>query len=383
MKDDGKLEKAEVVQEIAIEELDISDREMYRSINSDINLTVDEQQQKEAMLLKDLSLIIDEGFGSPLVMIEELVEMIISSSKLAYEYKPKPFSEKSVRSLTKIGKHLVPYFSAMVDCLDERFEYSEHVTAFFKVYRSIQVPINIEKQEGLICPPLNSIFYDRLVAGIREECASDDFRRRLSARRHNSVRNLKSVSELINALFRRYSRMLVLRVDLGYRKKISDEVNEISANEHRKDLLNNARTNSIFEHMVGYIWKLEYGKERGHHFHFAFFFDGSRVKQDAYIAGKIGKYWTEKITKGHGTHYNCNMVKYKRLGVGMVSHSDYEARKDMMFALAYLTKKEQYLRKKTSKKFKTFSTSAKPGPKTTRRGRKRKSPNEALSLSEY
>ena len=72
------------------------------------------------------------------------------------------------------------------------------------------------------------------------------------------------------------------------------------------------------------LWKLEYGFLKGCHYHCIFFFDGSKVIKDAYLASLMGDYWKE-ITNDKGYYFNCNkdkLNKYKCVGVGMINHYD-------------------------------------------------------------
>ena len=88
---------------------------------------------------------------------------------------------------------------------------------------------------------------------------------------------------------------------------------------------NNWRGKStLFANLKGYIWKLEWGPGKGIHYHLIFFFDGSQVLKDAYLAQQIGKYWTEVITKGSGLYWNCNASKdqYRELGIGVIRADD-------------------------------------------------------------
>ena len=68
-----------------------------------------------------------------------------------------------------------------------------------------------------------------------------------------------------------------------------------------------------------------------------------------YTARKIGEYWVEKIMKGEGVYYNCNMhkSKYKSAGIGMLKYHEKEKIDALLCSLDYLAKKEQYLRIRT------------------------------------
>lgn len=186
------------------------------------------------------------------------------------------------------------------------------------------------------------------VDNIRQEAKSKRFQAKLNSYQRSSNKNYKELTAYVDALFERYSRLLVLRVDLSYSKENS-KTTQAQAKRDRERLLENARSNKLFGDMVGYIWKLEHGPEKGFHYHMMFFFDGSKVREDVTLARRIGEYWTEVITKGRGLYYNCNAVKigYKSCGIGMVDHADANLREGLRNAVVYLTKTDLYMKLQT------------------------------------
>ena len=148
----------------------------------------------------------------------------------------------------------------------------------------------------------------------------------------------------LDALQEKYSKLCVVRVDLGYKKDENNKV-DITLEKATKDinrLLNNRRNNSTFDNNVGYVLKTEYGKDRDIHFHSYFFFDGQKIQKDMIKGEDIGKYWSENITDGKGTYYNCNRNDYKdNHAIGMLDYKDAEKRVNLNNAMAYLVKEEQ------------------------------------------
>ncbi len=167
------------------------------------------------------------------------------------------------------------------------------------------------------------------------------------------TKNYQSMTSYIDNLFLRHSRLLVVRIDLAYRKNIdvrfmnTNEVYEAywQATEDREHLFRNMRSNRLFNHMVGYIWRLEYGNEKGFHYHFIFFYDGSAVQQDITIARMIGQYWENNITQYRGLAYNCNAhkEKYERCGIGMIDWKNFELIANLKLAAQYLAKPDEYI----------------------------------------
>lgn len=189
---------------------------------------------------------------------------------------------------------------------------------------------------------------NRCVDQIRQEVKSKSFLAKLNSYQRSSNKNYKELTEYVDALFERHARLLVLRVDLSYSKENSKTTQD-QAKQDRQRLFENARSNKLFGDMVGYIWKLEHGPEKGFHYHMMFFFDGSKVREDITLAKRIGEYWKEVITKGRGLYYNCNAVKltYASCGIGMIEHADAELRAGLCKAVFYLTKTDLYMKLQT------------------------------------
>ena len=138
----------------------------------------------------------------------------------------------------------------------------------------------------------------------------------------------ESTKEYMDALQDNYSKLCIVRVDLGYKKDEEGKVN-ISLDEANKDfnrMMNNRRGKpSIFKNQIGQMCLKEYTPKKGVHFHTVFIFDGNKVQKDAYMGDEIGKYWNE-LTEDRGSYYNCNRKEYKYKGVGMLNHTDTEKR---------------------------------------------------------
>jgi len=220
---------------------------------------------------------------------------------------------------------------------------------------------------------------NEFVGSLRKKAQSKEFEKKLNGLNRSVRENHKNLLSYIDILFKQYARLLVLRVDLDYEKGnyIKDE-HEICAkyNEAKQDFehfLNNMRSNTLFDNMVGYVWKLEYGSFSGYHYHVIFFFDGSKVREDESIAMMIGEYWKEIITKGRGRYYNCNDKKefYTRCGIGMINHYDTKLIENLKMVSEYITKSDYYFKAIVPKKGKAFGKGGIPKPKSNR-GRPRK-----------
>ncbi len=151
-----------------------------------------------------------------------------------------------------------------------------------------------------------------------------------------------SNEKYVDALQERYSKLCVIRNDFGYKKDENNKVN-VTLQDVKKDintLLNNSRNNSAYDNMVGYIFKIEDGVDKGKHIHALIFFDGNQVKNDKFKGDQIGENWG-KITKGKGSYHNCNRNNYKDNATGMLDYRDVEKRRNLDKAMEYLAKNEQ------------------------------------------
>lgn len=237
------------------------------------------------------------------------------------------------------------------------FKVNPYIRVFYECYKSVKPsnPYKVTRSELSECfDGLN-----RFVSAVRERISSSAFKREMSAHLRAANKNYSELLKYIDALFARHSRLLVLRVDFSYRKgefnieDFSEPRNRlnilhlVSAEivKHRIELISYLKNKCPELGLKGYVWKLEYGREKGHHYHMMFFLDGAKVRQDIVIAKRIGEYWNNVVTQGKGLYYNCNgdKNKYKYCGVGMLSYSDAEALHNLKRAAVYLTKVDRYI----------------------------------------
>lgn len=238
------------------------------------------------------------------------------------------------------------------------FKVNPYVSIFYECYQAIKPlnPYKVERSELSAC----FVGLNQFVDAVKRRMSSGEFKRVMSAHLRSAAKNYSGLVDYIDSLFARYSRLLVLRVDFSYGKGRLD-VEGYSRPGDRLDALRLV-TGGIVEHriqlidylknkrpelgMVGYVWKLEYGREKGHHYHMMFFLDGAKVRQDIVIAKLIGEHWNNVITQGRGVYYNCNGNKerYKYCGVGMISYNETEKLSNLKEKAAiYLTKADRYV----------------------------------------
>ncbi|WP_025122849.1 MULTISPECIES: inovirus-type Gp2 protein [unclassified Serratia (in: enterobacteria)] len=230
--------------------------------------------------------------------------------------------------------------------------------------------------------PLRTEILNLFLADFRAAVRIPQHRKALAKFERASVKNTRSAQRYVVRLFERYSRLLVVRVDLSYGEHAKRTVTAQQACDDRERLFRNAKANRLFQHLVGYVWKLELGKERRYHYHMFFFFDGAKVRQDVTLARHIGEYWKQHITGGRGCYFNCNAHKerYTELGIGMVSWNDSRMQQGLLRGVRYLTKADEWIRLALPENGRSFGKGELPSLSDTPRGRPRQLINSNLTF---
>lgn len=175
---------------------------------------------------------------------------------------------------------------------------------------------------------------------------SPDYKKQVRAFEQGAQKNYRRAQQYIDSLYQCYSKLLVVRVDLSYKSGICHRVKAHHLRRHRQALYKAINSNPLFSHCVGYILKLEFGMEKGFHYHALFFFNGQKVRQDITLGKLIGELWQERITEWAGLYFNCNYQKekYRELGIGLLKRTDAESKKGLLNAVRYLCKADAWVR---------------------------------------
>lgn len=219
---------------------------------------------------------------------------------------------------------------------------------------------------------------NRIVDRLRKTLSNENFKDTIQNYERAVNQNRRSLSRFVDAIFRRYAKVLVIRLDLSYLKSSLRPLDEQNLSfedvaRHREKLLVDLR--KMFRgKMISYVWKLEYGPMRGYHYHTVFFFDGSQCMQDIVIAKLIGEHWENVVTEGGGAYCNCNLKKehYRAVGIGMIEYDNWDKINNLKSrTLEYLVKADYYVKSIACTKMRTLGKGAAPKPATTLRGRPR------------
>ncbi|MDP2780064.1 inovirus-type Gp2 protein [Devosia sp.] len=313
-----------------------------------------------------------------LSLIEQFVKKIINSKKIGFIKNVEILKDRILKvtySQTELGIYFksINAFISVIRRYEEFYILSEYVNLFQDSSNKLILPTVIFRNPNDFIYKIEKYeadLYNELIESIRANSKAKEFKKIVSNRKTNSVRQQKSALKYIDTLFTQHLRLLVLRIDLGYLVNINtssdtpgQNVTLEQANKDFKRFKNNWRHNRLFENLVGNIWKLEFSECKGYHYHLILFFRELDVCNDACISDLIGKYWKQNITDNHGTFHNCNAQKkkYFHLGDGLIdATADVELRANLNNVAIYLTMNEQFLKAKLGKNDKSYGSGVVP-----------------------
>lgn len=244
--------------------------------------------------------------------------------------------------------------------------------------------------------------FNDFVTYLRREAIAGNVKKKIADWKAVLKDEKKSIRKYVIDLARTYSKMLAVRVDMGYLTAAPNEeaayvrtaweIGDASAwsvpmdheRERAMQAENRARIDveialsdrteffnfknqygadkDLFERMVGYIVKLERSDDGPYHFHCIFFFDGQKVKSIKYWTKRIERYW-KKITNDRGYVHNCHlnpkkeeMKKQRRWAVGRINSGNWsQVRTLARYATWYFAKDGQRVRVKPKVKSKLLT----------------------------
>lgn len=190
-----------------------------------------------------------------------------------------------------------------------------------------------------------------------------------SARDRLRNANFATSCNLANEAFAISSKVLAIRIDLGYARGASSCLTDNITSHQEKSIFNidkflshlsiflGAMNKSYGNSRLAYILKIEYGIYKGYHAHILLLLNGQKHQQDINIAHKLGKSWSQDITQGLGVYWNCNAnrLRYRKDAIGMIHRTNEQKREYLKkYVLTYLVKHDiplEMLRERNFRKF--------------------------------
>ena len=236
-------------------------------------------------------------------------------------------------------------------------------------------------KENLL-PYINTM--NKFTGLIRAFFLRPNIRRKVYDERKNLKNNKSRMIKLFNSLIERYSRVVVVRLDLYLKHqpetlmqtcfKAEDCLSKNDFDAFKKcveQLLENRRHNPVLKQSIGYIFRFEYTPRSGFHLHTFWFFNGNKNQEDISLAQGIEKLW-KKVTNDQGYAYICNMRKhtYENCFLGTIEYNQTQKRKWLEEGFEYHCKTSQLFIFSNMKKGRRFQISQ--PLKSQTRGRPRK-----------
>jgi hypothetical protein len=312
--------------------------------------------------------IIHEAYDtlSSLAYIERFAKAC-ANSKLLPDFKQRSSMDGESlqrRSLTSY----YPLLNRMIAAFDERYFYSPRVDVFFQACISLDL---MTQHFAFERNPLQHDFltghcfldtYHALIEKIRELCNKVKFKKKLKGHERSVRRREAKALMWEKKLFAWKSRHLIIPLTLEYKPEFRQEVTPELVQQHLQRLLGNRRSNNLLRGIENYVCRIEEGDTVGLHVHLLIAYAG-KSHEDMSISKSICRYWETVITESMGYANSSSMYKYNNklrtygACAGQIDQHEHEKRQVLRDALRYLVKADQFLKRKSSKKFKTFGMS--------------------------
>jgi hypothetical protein len=271
-------------------------------------------------------------------------------------------------------------FDPLVECFLQHLNADESLISRVQSYHEHPDSVDVVR----LVEDLNELANE-----LRLFMAGSEMAIRIKRRKQASRRLYQDSLKHIDNLFERYARLLVVRVDLSFLTPFQCRDLDLSsvtfddALYYREAFTRSLAREPLFEHLVGYIWKVEQGALKGFHTHWLFFFDGSKVREDITLGHLIGEHWSV-IVGPHATYWNCNVNKtgYRYPGIGQIDHADQRKREGLQRAIEYLCKVDDFISLKHTGGRRTFGRSENKPLPNVKRGRPRQQPSVTLDCQD-
>jgi len=321
----------------------------------------------------------ERSICADLVSLERLVKEVVSCGQVLFNVNTKGWNSYLVYDA--LGREVMRFIwrEEWIRHHYPLHRFSPHVEAFFSCSNEFRQKYYDPGVSGYlseeVCGVAESL--NKMIEALKGVVSSDFFKAEINQHTRSSNKNRRSIVKYINALFDSRSRLLVVRVDLGYETRVKRNGGDISyaqAKEHREEFFKEIKKLFPNGDLVGYCWKLEFGISKSYHYHVMVFLDGAKRREDISLGKLIGETWRDKVTLGKGVYFNCNSKKsaYRSCGIGMISHDEDEKRKNLLSAGAYLTKQDIYIKIAIEGSGRSFGRGEMPKLDLVKKGRPRK-----------
>lgn len=349
-------------------------------------------------------------YASLLNDLDRFLDSVLHTTQVPFDIRIQWEREVAVRNPIGVSGYrslvgFLPLCARWMDLYWPSYHYSPELQLFFDCFQ--QHPFASVFANGVISAQYDYVYvrklYNDFVGYLRTEAKHRDVRKSLLDRNRNLFDQGRSIRSYVEMLQCRYSLLIPIRVDFGYadfamseedarvraewavmngawpqvmssvpigygRPETAARFDSAIAMADRDRFFDNRRgeDSDLFEHMVGYISKMEQGgRYRANHFHCVFFFDATRVTQAQLESFKyrIADRW-RNVTRGHGLMYDCHgrsdraaLEAQGRWALNTLNRADpAQGAKFVEYLVWYFTKdKQQMVRVKPTERARTLT----------------------------
>lgn len=327
----------------------------------------------------------DQSHAHAIWSIVNLTKKIIASTMVLFSVKSDEKKQLGHINSTKLGESVLSGLKNKASEITKYYpfhEFNPYVGLFFKHSHTRHLygyPFKFTDEIVQITKIVDSL--NGFISDIRKDANSKIFQTTMKNFRRSSEKNFSSLNNYIAGLFKQHARMIVLRIDFGYKKEdvyqqeFSCSMPYEQVKQDREALLSYLRKKIPLPSgsFLGYAWKLEFGLGKSYHHHVMIFLDGDKVREDVTIAKMIGDHWNTSIAKDRGLYFNCNAFKggYKQCGIGMLHFSNTLALEGLRKAVLYMTKTDFFIKMVAPLNDRCFGKSELPKRAPVKMGRPR------------
>lgn len=255
------------------------------------------------MLEDEFTPVLHRGFGLSLWPIHEFVRKVLMTSRVGFTFGASKNGRRAITTLP-LGK-AYPMINSYLSRIPKHATPYGYIGLFLHCCRKLYLdidPLSRSLQAFQHDGVMAAERYNELIVLLRREAYTQPFIRATQALHRYSQETFSDMKSYFEALLSPglYSKLLVVRVDLSFRKEFASAISWSEALKYFKRFLTNRRRNGLFKHCVGYIRKLEYTPIKGPHFHLILFFDGQIKRGDIYLATQVCDCWERGDHSGQG-----------------------------------------------------------------------------------
>lgn len=256
--------------------------------------------------------------ATQIIDISTVMKKIIRSKEELYFITTNRNGENKKFQATKLGHQFL--FIKKYCLVKEnypRHKFNPFLALYFKVAQERQFYFSANHSRPLtgtqVIEKVNCL--NACVDAIRQEGQSQDFIRRCESNIRSVRKNTSSLVSYCHRLRDKYADLIVFRLDLTYKKTPAwphHGVDIVEAGEFRahRDAFVKTLARVVAPNLLaGYIWKLEYGKQKSFNIHTVIFLKKSIFPMEIIDPKIIGQHWEKVITQGKGLYFNCNFWK--------------------------------------------------------------------------